>query len=792
MKVNQAFKSLLLFTTAAMAPAVAHAQAASSAPPAAADTAQQDQSSGVGDIIVTAQKRQQSINDVPLSMTVASGSKLLEAGVTSTADLAKVVPGLTAQPSPLNTPIYTLRGVGFFEFSLAATPTVAIYTDEVPLPFGAMTKAAGLDVERVEVLKGPQGTLFGQNTTGGAINFIAAKPTDTFKAGADLSYGRFNTVDLQGFLSGPLSDTLNARIALRTVQSGDWQKNPFRQDSLGSRREYQGRILFDWKPSDRLTVSLNLNGWIDKSDSQAPQRTGVFISAPGNPNEAPIRALAPVPLSNRWADWTNNVLPLRHDDYFAQAALRADYEVSDDITLTSITAYEKYKTDSFQDYDGTTLQIADTVSRGRINTISQELRLTGDMGRLNWVVGGNYERDKTEDAFMFYPDDATTNYVGTLRGGPVIGFANQRIKTAAVFANAEFEMANRLSVLAGIRYTDRRAKRLGGCNLETPAAPFQNLVSEPGGFGEIFEFLQTLVRPNGPIIPLGPGDCITFDENFFPLVQSAKGNLNEDNLSWRAGVNYKTPNEGLLYLTVSKGYKAGAFPTVSAGTVRELDPVRQESILAYEAGFKMPLADGTFQINGAAFYYDYKDKQLRGRVLNPVFGPLDALVQVPKSRVKGAELQVIAQPVRGFNVNVAGTYLSTKITDFIGFNQTGQLADFSGFRFPFSPKWSLVADAQYEWGISSDIDAFIGASSLTNSATTASIGDIPQLRIRGYTLVDVRAGIKSADEKWRLSIWGRNIFNKYYWNSANQSQDVFVRFTGRPATYGLAVSYRLN
>ena len=181
-------------------------------------------SSGIAEIIVTAQKRQQSVNDVPISITTASGSDLLSKGITSTADLAKIVPGLSAPPSPYNVPVYSLRGVGFYESSLSASPTVAVYTDEVPLPFSAMTKAASLDVERVEVLKGPQGTLFGNNTTGGAINYIANKPTDKFEAGFDLSYGRFNTFDFQGFVSGALTEGLNARIAARTIQSGDWQK----------------------------------------------------------------------------------------------------------------------------------------------------------------------------------------------------------------------------------------------------------------------------------------------------------------------------------------------------------------------------------------------------------------------------------------------------------------------------------------------------------------------------------------------------------------------------------------
>lgn len=755
---------------------------------------------GPVEIIVTAQKRAQSINDVPVSLTVASGEQLIAAGVSSTSDLAKVVPGLTAQPSPLNTPIYTLRGVGFFEFSLAATPTVAIYNDEVPLPFGAMTKAAGLDLERVEVLKGPQGTLFGQNTTGGAINFIAAKPTDVFKAGIDFSYGRFNAIDVQGFVSGPLAPELRGRVALRYQRSDDWQTNPFRKDTLGSVKQFQGKALLDWTGVDGLTVSLNVNGWIDKSDAQAPQRVATFISAPGNSNADAIAALPPLPkLNNRTADWSDTGdfgtkrLPLKHDDNFIQAALRLDYELSDNVTLTSISAYSHYKTDSIQDYDGTSLNIADLHSKGKIDSFNQELRLAGTSGRLIWTIGGSYEYDKVDDAFMFYAQDASTNFVAGLRGGSVIAINDQRIKTAAVFGNAEFEIVDNLSIFAGARYTDRRAHqvRAGNFGETDPFIGERSLDTSIYSFARIFSFLQTVLPPFVPNpITLTPRDNIVFGEDGYPIVDPIRARLNEDNLSWRAGVNYKTANRGLLYATVSKGYKAGSFPTTGGATLREYAPVTQESLLAYEIGFKQPLLDRTLQLNGAAFYYDYKDKQLRGRVLNPVFGPLDALVQIPKSRVWGAEAQIIAQPIRGLSINVAATYINTKIQRFTGFNQTGTLSDYAGFRFPFAPKWSVISDVQYEWEVKDGLDAFFGVSTQSNSATTASIGDIRELAIKGYTLVDGRIGIKSPGDKWRASIYGRNIFNTYYWTSANQSQDVYVRFAGRPATYGVSLSYR--
>lgn len=164
-----------------------------------------------GDIIVTANKREQSLSKVGQTITALAGDALRERKITSLEDLASAVPGLSYAPSAGATPILTLRGIGFNEQSLGVYPSVSSYVDEVPLAFPVMTLHSAYDLERVEVLKGPQGTLFGQNATGGAINFVAAKPTDTFQAGGDISYGRFNTIEGSAFISGPVSE--NARLS---------------------------------------------------------------------------------------------------------------------------------------------------------------------------------------------------------------------------------------------------------------------------------------------------------------------------------------------------------------------------------------------------------------------------------------------------------------------------------------------------------------------------------------------------------------------------------------------------
>ena len=171
--------------------------------------------STVTEVIVTAQKRQENIQNVGMSIQAASGDKLVKMGVTDTESLAKIVPGFQFTPTYYGTNVFTIRGIGFQDTSLAGSPTVSVYLDEAPLPFSALTNGATLDVQRVEVLKGPQGTLFGNNATGGAINYVANKPTDTLQYGATLSYGTFNDTDIQGYISGPLMDGLDVRLALR-------------------------------------------------------------------------------------------------------------------------------------------------------------------------------------------------------------------------------------------------------------------------------------------------------------------------------------------------------------------------------------------------------------------------------------------------------------------------------------------------------------------------------------------------------------------------------------------------
>ena len=722
----------------------------------------------VGEIVVTAQKRAESINDVGMSITAASGEELLKRGVTDTSQLVKVVPGFNFNQTARADPVYTIRGVGFQDSSIAASPTVTVYVDEVPIPYAGATLGASLDLERVEVLKGPQGTLFGGNSTGGAINYVAAKPGHDPSAGANLSYGRFNTVDLSGFVGGPITQTLTARVSGRWLRSDDWQRSQTRDDTIGEKNQLFGRLLLDWAPTDALKVSLNLNGWRDRSETQAPQLIGRTAAVPF-PFDPGFAAAPLAPAKARAADWDPGT-SFKQDNSYWHVSGRVDYDLTDALTLTSITSYQKYKRDVPVDIDGSATRVFYSISSGRVDTFFQEVRLAAKLGTRGYaIVGANYQADDiSEDQFLDF-----SRSTQAVLGQQVIATNAQKAKNKAIFANVEYEIAPSLKLQGGVRYTDSK-RSYAGCTRDTgsgtAAAVFSSLF--PGG----------AIAPGQCVIILGP------TPPFFGLFEDQ---LNQDNISWRAGVNYDLAEDVLLYANVSKGYKAGSFQSLPATTASALAPVTQESVLAYEAGFKASLLDRKMQLNGAVFYYDYRNKQIRGIIDDPLFGNLEALVNIPKSRIAGFELSGAFRPFRGLTIAPSITLVASKVrSSFIGGAPDGTIADFKGQAFPYTPKWSGNTDVEYRWPLNDRLDGFVGANVSYSSKTNGGFGELPLYRVKAYALVDLRAGVEGGDGKWTASVWGRNVTNEYYWTTATRASDAATRFAGMPATYGVALSYR--
>lgn len=739
------------------------------ASPANAQTSDEGQG-GMDEIVVTAQKREETANSVPMSITAVTAEQLENMGIDEPRDLSRITPSFHYADSYVGSPIFTLRGVGFSDISLGGRPTVSIYTDQAPIPFAIQTRGASLDLQRVEVLKGPQGTLFGQNATGGAINYIPAGPTDSFELGGSASLGSFSAVDLEGFISGPLAPNLRARLALQHERMDDWQRSYTTGAENGQVDFTNARLMLDWSPSTNFDLGLNINGWVDRSDVQAGQLIEITPAVPPLVGFVPGLATYPLaPADARAADF-NTEDDYGRDNNFFQINLRGDYRFANGYTLTSITSFSEFSQDQLQDIDGTSLDNLNQQTDGDIESFFEELRLSRDFERGHFVVGLNYAVDSVSEVGVLDQTDSTLSLVFT----PVLtSFRDesaQDMTTQAVFVSGDYNLTETLRLSAGLRYTEVE-NEFNGCTSDT-------------GDGVAAAAFGALL---GAVI--APGGCVTADATFVPV--RVFDVLEEDNVSWRIGLDWTPIERMMFYANAGRGYKAGSFPTLAATVSSQLSPATQESIISYEAGFKLTMLERTLQLNGAVFHSDYEDKQILGKVLDPFLGPLLRLVNVPSSQIDGAEIQVVWAPIEGLIVSAGASYIDSEILDnFTNYDPSGVLRDFDGESFPNTPEWHFVGDISYTHPLSDSLNLLLGANLMYEGATNAQLGELDRLAVDDYTLVDLRAGIEAEDGSWRLMAWGRNVGDVYYWTTGNANLDTTVRFAGMPATYGVTLTFR--
>ena len=796
-----------------------------------------------GEIVVTANKRLQAINNVGQTISAASGAELSNRGIDGPEDLSKLVPGFTFTQSLYSTPVYTLRGIGLYDATFGAAPSVAVYGDEIPRNVPTMSDALDLDIERVEVLKGPQGTLFGQSATGGAVNYIFGKPTNTLKAGFGASYERFDRAELSGYISGPVTEGVQARLAVKGIGGGAWQRSLSRpDDENGSTRKLMGRLTVEIQPMDRLRIQLVGTGVRDRSDPLAPQFAGTLLNiygsqaalaASGNPFgivdaarfadltdpasagfdasflgrqstvvgrlsstnpgvAAGANALLGTEISNdaRDAEWTPGLLG-KADNSYLQGTGRLDYELSDVLSLTYLSALAKKKLDYAQDLDATTAQVVDVPLDGEVKSFNQELRLAYDTDRVHSLVGVSYDNVRTKQNNFFYLGDYSAN--ADLINITLNNFTS-RMKSYALFGNVEYEVVDNLNIQAGVRYTKNK-QRASYCYNDPAIDTAQ---------GAAFLFGAAL---NSVPINILPGQCFpTTGDLLLGTAQSTlepvEDDLTEDNVSYRVGANYKFDNGLLLYTTVSQGYKAGIFSAIGASRVLQYTPATQEKVIAYELGFKAPFANRAVQFNAAAFYYDYEDKQVRGRIQDTVFGLLEKLLNVPKSYVAGVEGELVVRPIEGLDLSASATYLKSKVTGNYSatpdgssvYNAAGYTGNFRGSELPYTPNFSGTLDAQYQFPVSPTLNAFVGGTAVYQGSqnTTFTNPGLPadDFKIDSYTTVDLRAGVTTEDNRWRFTVYGQNVTDKSYVTAVSTFLDTIIRYRGKPAVYGASVAYR--
>jgi outer membrane receptor protein involved in Fe transport len=485
------------------------------------------------------------------------------------------------------------------------------------------------------------------------------------------------------------------------------------------------------------------------------------------------------------------------DSWFAQAALRINYELSDDITLISLSKYSKAHLDAPSEQDGTDVPNLQMTNYGTLKTIFQELRLDGRAGdNLKWMVGGNFQQTWDYECQCYLQNNSSSSNIS----GPTVdhpeGLAfsfdmaglqlRQKAKSKGVFGSLDYKLTPEFTVQASARYSTQK-RHMQNCII----------TYGDGKIGNFFRLLSAMLR-NVPFdsvtLPSYPGfygDCVTLENepSFVPTI--AEFSLKENNLSWRLGAQWKPSNDLMLYANVTSGYKEGNFANITCVFVSQCVPARAEKVLAYEAGIKASLLDRSLDLTAAIFQMDYDNKQVAGSVLTPPFGYLTELVSVPKSKIKGAEAQMNWRPVRGLNLMAGLTYLDAKVSDiFVTAEPSGVIADRKGEALPGTPKWNATADISYDFPISDSLSAFVGGNMFYTSLTQAYFGVNPIYTNPAYTLFDARAGIEGPDGKWKLQFWGKNLTNKFYIRHTSSISDTIVRWTGMPRTYGATLSWR--
>jgi iron complex outermembrane recepter protein len=754
--------ALVLLSSAAwgaMAPAVA--QSGTSA-------------TGLDEIVVTAQRRAQNVQDVSIAVSAYSGDALAAQGVVGVNQLENIAPSLQITNAFGSGQVnFTLRGVGFSDYATLNSPTVGVYVNEVAYPIAAMTQGALFDIERVEVLRGPQGTLYGRNTTGGAISFVTNRPTSTLSAGITAEYGRFDRFSAEGFISGPLAgDTVKARLAATTIQGGAWQFNRATGVKLGDQNKTALRGTVEAALGEAVTATLTASWYNDKSDG-----LGLNLFTNLRRGSAGADRLTPPPLgpgvipadpSPRSTGWGTNAAfarligasgaaakPFRDNEgWGVNLNLKWDLGAAQ---LASITAYEKLKRREYNDWDASDAPDSEAYFNSRARVFSQELRLSSNgEGPLRWLIGGYYgDEDLNEQYFSAFQNTFGLDRVQT----PY----KQKVRTLGIFGQAEYEFTDQLNLVFGLRYEDEKRR-----------------------LRDLTTFVPDLGGAPGAGIPL-----------VFVPPQNRDQTLSE--VTGKVALEYRPTDDALLYASISRGVKSGGFTAYNTLNIRAVDPFKPESLWAYELGFKAEFAERTLRLNGAVYYYDYSDQQVLGAILDPTFGPIGRFVNAPKSEIYGGELELTWQPTPQLRITQALSVTEAKFKRYNAIDLTRSSATCTP-----GPCREITnnlggtsigtPDVTYQGSISYDLD--VGGFTLQPASDWSYRGryDSPLLgpiySVGSYWLVNASLTLSAPDAPWSVTAWARNLFNERYEETRNFFVGANLSAPGEPVTYGVRASYK--
>jgi iron complex outermembrane receptor protein len=749
---------------AAVAAALAAALAAVPAGSALAQAAAAPDTGALEEVVVTAQKRAESLQSVPVSVTALTGEQLGALKLSDTSAIAQTVPNLQVNGIVgESTPVFSLRGVSMFDYSFNQSSPVAAYLDEVYKGNFAIFGVELYDVERVEVLRGPQGTLYGKNTTGGAINFITRKPTFDTNGYIKAGFGNYNRQEVEGALNLPVvADRLAIRVAATYTKADGWFRNvlPGKPDLEGV-DQWGARVSVLWKATDSLEFILR-----HSRSKQNPYNYGIY-ARPG-PDGVGFGVYDPPYFRTnlRNDQIAQDYTPKRRQDVDA-TELTTNWSITPKLTLTAITSYDHGTLFNPEGTDGSPIDVVKIPYFGRTNQVTQDLRLTtANDGPFNAIFGAYYQHEKiynsTELQIFTGLDvngDGVIDFNDCALGFPAackVGNSFDQIRNSwAAYTDMSFALNPEWKLRAGLRYNhDNGALR--------------NFISQARGVDNV------------PVLNLIPGDPVNLDATLSNDVR---------NTAWtgRLGVDWTPTQDLLAYASYSRGYRSGAFSAQAFFSISEATAAKPETIDSIEVGLKSKWADGRVQLNGALFHYQYKNQQIID-VQPDLTQPLKNL---DKSKIDGGELELVARPVRPLTLRLGLGWLDAKLQDAV---LRGGI-QLKGNKLPNAPDLSGTFSADWEAA------EFHGAGLLLH-VDGSYVGkqffepfNLDRLAQPAYTLVNARVAVHGGDDRWEVAAWGKNLTDKFYLTTAADllsgfGFDYFHR--GAPRTYGMEATYRFR
>lgn len=644
-----------------------------------------------------------------------------------------------------------IRGIGTRQFDPGSESSVGVFVDDVYLGRSSGSFGSLKDVERIEVLRGPQGTLYGRNTIGGAINVISKAPTEEFTGNLEIGASNYNGYEVMGALGGSLNKdgTLQARVAGWHNSRDGYQINTATGTSFQGIDNTGGRFRLRYVPTDALQVDLTAE-YIKDGDEAA--FAGFNRGSQNDPTTVFFSGDTGVTYTGGYRG------ALSSDPELDREALtligRVEYDLGG-ATLTSISGFRGLDTSELRDLEGASLAVIEQQSEETSDQFTQEIRLSSNPGgfltindRLDWIVGGFYYNDRSDrtDNFILGTDAVINGGVNTALD---VSAAEYAIDSYAAFADATYAFTDDLSLTVGARYT-RDDKSVTHTDTTTDALP---IISAPF--------------------------VLTNDESY-------------ESVDYKVVGEYEVSQNVNTYASFSTGFKSGGFQYVPFTVAAASVTFEPEEIKAYEAGIKTEWLDRRVGLNVSAYYYDYDNLQVSSITLNDAGDPVTAINNAASSKIQGIDFEGRVSLSRNFRLNGTLGLLDAKYDEY-----TDGGKDFSDTALVRAPEYSFSLGAEWEYPISDSIDMTLRAdySYLDDFFHEPGEGDIDLVATGtlsaedGYGLLNLRA-IFDVNESYRITAYMNNTGDVYYRRSINALANTAADFPGVPRIYGVKGSYR--